>query len=300
MFNEKYFTEIDAYLSGNMPPDEQTAFENQLKNEPELAAELAEFQRLLSGIEPLNQQRLRHQISNVKAGLEADGFFKKGENSAVEDPLSIKSKIADIHAELGEKGFFKPKNDIKTRRISAWQYAAAASVALLVAVGLWLFSSKKTDNTGAIVAAAFQSETAVPEVIISKLKSQTGMASGEAADADLLRCLELYKAKNYAAARPALQQYIAQFGNKVDRSLAEFYFALSCIAENKDLEKAIPLLEYLRTQTAWASDANWFLALAYLQNGRNTEGVTLLKKIAESNDSFKKESIELLQKLDKK
>jgi hypothetical protein len=231
--------------------------------------------------------------------LKAEGFFKNEEKTAQQDPLSIKGKIANTHAEFAEKDFFEPEKVVKTRRLSVWQWAAAASIVLLVAVGLWLFLPKKTDNTAVIVAEAFQSETVVPDVLISKLKSQTGMASGEVADTDLLRCLELYKAKNYVAAKPALEAHITQFGDKTDKRAAEFYLALSSIATHTDGAKAISMLQNLQKETAWASEANWFLALAYLQNSKNTDGVVLLKKIAESNDNFKKEAAALLQKLEK-
>jgi anti-sigma-K factor RskA len=299
MFNDTYFPEIDAYVSGNMTPDERTLFENRLKTEPDLAAELVAFQDVLGGIEPLKRESLRHKIGSVTEDLAAEGFFKNEEKTTEQDPLSIKSKIADIHAEFAEKGFFESENKVKTRRLSVWQWAAAASIALLVAVGLWLVSSKKTDNSATLVAEAFQAETVVPDVLISKLKSQTGMASGEAADVDLLRCFELYKAKNYAAAKTALQAHITQFGDKTDKRAAEFYFALTCISTHTDGEKAISTLQNLQKETAWASEVNWFLALAYLQNGKNTEGVNLLKKIEEGNDNFKNEAANLRQKFEK-
>jgi TolA-binding protein len=298
MFKETYFTEIDAYASGNMTPDERTAFENRLKTEPDLAAELVAFQDVLGGIEPLQRQGLRHQIGNVVADLKTEGFFKNEEKTAEQDPLSIKGKIANIHAEFAEKSFFYEGNKVKTRRFSVWQWAAAASIALLVGVGLWFISSKKTDNSAIFVAEAFKAETVVPDVLISKLKSQTGMATGQA-DADLLRCFELYKAKDYAAAKTALQAHVTQFGDKTDIRAAEFYFALTCIATQTDGTKAISTLQNLQKETAWMSEANWFLALAYLQNGQNTEGSVLLKKIAENGDNFKEEAVALLQKLEK-
>lgn len=66
---------IDAYLSGNLPPDEKAAFENQLNSDPQLKAQVEQQQELIRAV---NRKALRTQIAAVAAGAAGGGATSGG------------------------------------------------------------------------------------------------------------------------------------------------------------------------------------------------------------------------------
>ena len=66
---------IDAYLSGNLSPDEKTAFENELNNNPDLKNQVEQQQELIRAV---NRKALRTQIASVAAGAAGGGASSGG------------------------------------------------------------------------------------------------------------------------------------------------------------------------------------------------------------------------------
>ena len=317
MFKEEYFTEIDAYLSNNMATEERQIFEEKLKSDAALAAELDTYQQVLTGIEPLEKQQLRHKIATVTSDLTAERFFKT-EN----DPLSIKDKIVAVTSDLTAEGFFKTENDplsikskidavhvgmqgesffveektkVRTMTPLRWIMAAAASVLLLV-IGYNI--GKPKVDFDAVATQYIKPEEKEAVALILNLKNPDAMGSGTKS-ADLLHALELYQARNYADAITAFRNYKTQYGQSADGT-TDFYLAVSLLANKGNLDEATALLKPLANEpkSDWAAEATWYLALVHLKNKKNTEGVVLLKQIAAQTDGrFQQQATALLKAL---
>ena len=317
MFKEEYFTEIDAYLSNNMATEERQIFEAKLKSDAALAAELDAYRQVLTGIEPLEKQQLRHQIATVTSDLTAEGFFKsendplsiKGQIDAVHvgmqgegffktesDPLSIKGKIDAVHVGMqGESAFLEEKTKVRT--LTRWIMAAAASVLLLV-IGYNI--GKPKVDFDAVATQYIKPEEKEAAALISNLKNPDAMGSGTKS-ADLLHALELYQARNYADAITAFRNYKTQYGQSADGT-TDFYLAVSLLANKGNLDEATALLKPLANEpkSDWAAEATWYLALVHLKNKKNTEGVVLLKQIAAQTDGRFQQQATALLKADRK
>lgn len=66
---------IDAYLSGNLSPDEKATFENELNSDPQLKVQLEQQQELIRAV---NRKALRAQIAAVAAGAAGGGATSGG------------------------------------------------------------------------------------------------------------------------------------------------------------------------------------------------------------------------------
>ena len=99
-----------------------------------------------------------------------------------------------------------------------------------------------------------------------------------------VKAIEAYKAKNYSIAREkfaALRESAPKQMNMLD-----LYYAISCLGDRKPyLEEATTHITHIYEQGAsYVEQAEWYLALCYLKDGKLNKSKSLLKNI-QSNEN---------------
>lgn len=103
---------------------------------------------------------------------------------------------------------------------------------------------------------------------------------------------EAYDRQDYRKAYPALLAEVEAGGDSLDL----IYAGVAAIGSGRP-EAAIPILEPLLAARKWRlydSEIRWYLALAYLNSGQETDGVTLLQALAQSDSEFAEQAEALL------
>lgn len=105
-----------------------------------------------------------------------------------------------------------------------------------------------------------------------------------------------YQAGNYAAALPAFQALIT---TTIHNAPYHFYAGICQLELGRPLEASIHLEEAVARQDAqFTEPAEWYLALAYLQQGKAARARALLEKIVREGGSYSEKAGEVLGELE--
>ncbi len=163
-------------------------------------------------------------------------------------------------------------------------WATAATILLLVSVGLWLFIGRET-KTERLFAENFK-----------PYASSIGQIERSAPAKDLLsRAFQHYDNHEYPQAILLFEQV-----NDENKNIAAFYKGNTLLAEGEAVS-AVPIFESLTNQVSFVfkEQAEWYLALSFLKENRVVECLGLLHKIAQNpQHPFNKESVNLLSHLE--
>lgn len=194
MNEEKWTTaQIEAYLRNTLPEEEQAQLMAELQQDKLLRAEVDTYQRVLEGLDALQEQRFRNQLGRWKAEealhdktelitwylngqlapdgqaiietrIAEDPSFKAdveayrdiiGGMAAVQDD-AFRSQMQTWEADLPEAS--APGNALKVvSRRPVWQYAAAAVGALLIALATLHLYVKVNYSGPALAGQYYQS-----------------------------------------------------------------------------------------------------------------------------------------------
>ena len=239
--NEERYILFGQYLDSELSAEEKTSFEKQLAEDSEFASAFEIFKEL--------NQHLENKFGNANE-LKA---FKKNLKSVSKE--HFKTKKPKVVA-------FKP-----------WQYAIAASVAILV--GLFVFQN---------INPSFEDYNN-PEMA-------TFIERGDVNE-NLKLAQDAFNAKNYKAAIPYFEAIL-----KVNKSPEiQYFFAVSLLEDNQ-FQKAETNLSELKSGTSiYKNKATWYLALSKLKQEEYKSCKEILLTIPDDFEDYDQVQ-ELLNELD--
>ncbi len=239
--NEERYIIFENYLANELSAEEKTNFEKQLSQDKELASAFEIFKEL-------------HLHLENKFGNEADlKAFKKNLKSISKE--HFKTKKPKVVA-------FKP-----------WQYAIAASIAVLV--GLFVFQN---------INPSFE-DYDNPEMA-------TFVERGDVNE-NLKLAQDAFNAKNYKTAIPHFEAVL----NSTKSPEIQYFYAVSLLEDNQ-FQKAETNLSELKSGTSiYKNKATWYLALSKLKQKDYDSCKAILKTIPDDFEDYDQVQ-ELLNELD--
>lgn len=293
---EKDYHQIDTFLNGEMPEQEQADFEKRLQTDQILQQDLDWVKSVRAGLPRYKEQKaVRNLLELTQVELEESGVFDefRTEAQAQEQVIikgiakaerqSFKKDLQGIAGELEIEGKLSvaaaPKP--KLRRL-IMRVSIAAVVAVLVLAGLFYFPQQNN------IQAYFKPFDNALNQEIELVLSEEGAAFDRKQLQDLQKGLTAYHAEQYAQAIPLFKAYLSASTNPYKIGEVQLYLANAYLATSAS-QQAIELLKPMQSATA-----QWYLALAYIQKGENHEATPLLQKLKE-NPEYQEKANELLR-----
>ncbi len=163
-------------------------------------------------------------------------------------------------------------------RLPRW-WPLLAAAACLVGLLIWFFRPAQEANL-------YAQYRHFPEAAF------VTRATDDSAQTDLAAANTAFNAGRYADALPLLQHYLASH----PKDLEKRFFAALCQLELGQTTEATTAFQQLRTAPAYAEEATWYLALAFLKEKNNAQGGEILRQIPRSSRYYN-EAQQLLGKL---
>ena len=266
-------------LDGRLNETERRTLTERLRNEPEMRALRDELIQLRAGI---GYRSRRAELDRYRRwDAEAEELEKGIALSARTQMLRQLREWDEPTETVAPQPELHP---VRRRRWRAW--AVAASLLLLVGMGWWLWETQRTTPHAALVAAYFE---ALPMIGITR-SSDTEALEQLRSEAN-----QYYTGGAYDQAIPALERAVSEYRD----SLSVFYLGVSQLG-NDQAAAAIQSLERFRTYRAAYPDlqnqAQWYLALAHLQNDDPQAALILLKQLNTTDPRPKYE--ELIERIE--
>lgn len=154
------------------------------------------------------------------------------------------------------------------RKIRSWMwYAASVAVVLLV---VWVYN-RKAQTADKLFADYFIPDTGLPVVM-----------SGGEADYDFYDGMVSYKEEDY---NRAIVIWKELYKKQASNDTLRYYMGVAYLNSNNP--EAIPHLLAVaeNEESSWKTKATWYLALAYLKEGRNDEAVVWLDKLKDDEQA---------------
>ena len=244
---------IERYSDGELNADEITAFEKRLAEDAAFLKAFQQEKELMQGIEEFGNQQLRKQLDVIH--LEETGQV---EIPDVKEPPS--------HFDP----FEAPKADGKvvgmTRRYW-WLAAAALGVGM---VARWFMATNQP--TPQQLYAIF----AVHDFDFTEMGTNEEL---------LAQSERLLKEKKYASALPIINQYLSANPDDVKVKMAK---GIALLETGKYSEAQVVFETIGRENMIMENEANWYLALSFLKQGKITESKNQLLKIPKAAVNYER------------
>ena len=245
------YEKIEQYINGELSPDELTAFELQIQEDKELAAEVILYRNVLNGLQ---------NNASAKAGEAA--FLKT---------LELNKKKLQQPAIVKTIPFYKSKNF----RIAVVAIAASVLAAVLLSP---LFTKPK--NTEQLYAQYAMHDTI--SATIRGNNPDTNLVLPKIADSLFTLMQSAYNNKQYALALPLLKSYLATH-NEVEYKLALGI----CLLETNQYKEAIDSFQSVaKTENVLKYKAIWYTALSYLKQNKTALCKETLQQIPPEADEY--------------
>ncbi len=236
---------IEAYLNGELSPQEHSAFEKRIQTEPEIKEQVESVQDLIKGISFASEKKLKVKLDSVESKLNKESFFKSKE--------------------------YNMSNTRKFRWIPL-----AASMAFLVAAGLFFLKPGTTNpDLGKLYAEYYKPDTEVIKEVLDRIEAR-GLATETNKDDEKLKAaLIAYEKYDYKSARTQLSKFLDDFP---EDQTARFYMGLTQLNMG-NYALAIDYLQPLCTEETfpYKDQAKWYLSLGCTQI-EGPDGIILAKK----------------------
>jgi len=261
---------IDKYLLDNMEAEEKKAFEKRLGEDEELNKQVQIQRKLIEGMEKYQEK---------------ESFFSMLDEIKTEKP---EGKVIDIK-HPGKKNI-----SIGSMRQFNRILAIAAGFAVLIVAAFFVFRNEPDYN-----AMAMNNFAIYPDEVTTYLDASGATDDANAALIPLLENgMNLLSQENFKEARIQFEQFRdRKVSSNYLSILNDFYLAQIDIQQN-DSQTAIDLLTPLDNESGLpiAAAVKWYLALAYLQQGKIEPARTLLSDIIQ-DDEFNEPARNLLNEL---
>ena len=244
--SEEQYELIEAYLTDELSAVDRVAFENDLKADAELQAEV-------------DRQR------NIRLGLRALGIERALERAKAQ------YKATSAPAETEEAVSVSQPT---VRPLVSWRYwAAAASVVVILGGGYFVYQQTTDRQADIAYADTFSSD---PTTDLMK-DFPTGQVSPSVRN-QFLDAMTAYKSGKY---NEVIKQLKTLPADKQTLPYRNYFLGLSYLANKQPIE-AIPLLTKAQTASSGKlrQKSEWFLALAYVKNEQKEKALPLLKRIS--------------------
>ena len=237
---------IDEYLTGHMTKEARISFENQLEQNAELQAALEDRKILLAAIDAIGDVQMKERAKRIHQKATA--------------PVT------------------------KVRKFSFLQYAAAAILALVVAVGIWLYL--KPASPAELFAAHYE-----PYVLNFTNRDLN-------TDQQLSQASTLYINGNYQEAVPLLENLLNQEINNKDQ--VRLATGIGHMELNNDAAASNYFQQLIDNPSSpYYEQGLWYAALLSLRNENIGNAEQYLNELIKDDTSFYfKKANELLSKLD--
>ncbi len=269
MFSQEIYEQIEAYLEGSLNQVDVRKFEQQMADDPALAAEVTLWQQIDTAIG-------ESDVADFQAMVYAEkgAFFEaiaEHETSMSSAPSQTSSKVS-------------PQIGGWSRRV--WAIAASVLILAFSALLILKMPSNKEANHEELYAQYFDTYD-----LSESLRSM----DEDSSNADLTQALSQYKSGDFAAAAQSFQKLVANSpqDDALLFSLASTYLNQTPprLAEAKQRFQKI----VKANASFYVPQAQWYLALIALKKGKLEEAKGLLEKVIQSGDDSAKKSKELLE-----
>jgi len=243
--DDKNFEKMEDYIHGKLSALEQQRFEDEMAQDEVLRQEVALYRRLIDAVETESARQLLEQIHE-------ENFAK--ETTVV--PLQSR------------RAFFP--------------LAIAASLALLVLAGWWLFTLQSTQAEG-LYAAYFFPAVGLPTTL------------GYTEDPQFAEGMISYKLQEYAEARNYWKSLVEA---DPQNDTLNYYMGIAFLADEMP-DQAVNHLQRVvqQDESAYQNDAKWYVALAYLLAEQEENAKTILNELAATESNYQEPSREILNDL---
>ncbi|WP_026953599.1 tetratricopeptide repeat protein [Algoriphagus vanfongensis] len=171
----------------------------------------------------------------------------------------------------------QPSNNRKT-----WWYAAAAMLVLGI-MGWWGLTQFSL-NPENLYYSYFEPYPNIVEPIVRSDAEQSGLSA---------QAFEWYEKGEYEKASEAFATLHEEHQAAADL----FYQAISLMALDRSAE-AIPMLKQQKEEDSFYEAAQWYLALAYLKEGQESQARSCLERVRDADGFLSSQAIDLLNELD--
>ena len=235
-YSQQDFERIEKYLLGEMGPEERAGFEQELSNNADLQAALEQTRLLVRGIEYAGMKGMMDDFHNM------------------------------IPDNAHENRYIQ--TTFKTMRNKMMPYLIAASVLLLVVLGVWWLTNLQPAHEK-LFARHYQPD---PGLI-------TPMSSGE--NYLFYAGMVEYRLGNYDNAIDKWSQVLNQ---KPLNDTLSYFLGVAFLSVN-DLSSATAMLNdaVAHTQSVFIDDAWYYLGLAHLKKGNWEKALAALKESRHEN-----------------
>lgn len=281
---------IEAYLLGNLSPQERTLFEVELQTNEELVQTVADFSDRIFGIETYGEQQFLKSIQTIDQSLENEGFFLEEGNidqhlkgtatPQVEKQIQQRIKNDPEFAE----SLKSQKDLIQGIEVFGEQdFMAALKEADQELANQDFFQSTNTDTKN-------QSSAKMVSInrrrLLSIAAAIGGVIIGSWAVLQLLFPSNVFD-KNYVAYTDELTPYLNETGFVRPDYLEDLTAGMELYNQQEYMSAKLAINNYLQAapmDEPYRPFANFYLAQSYLATGAVGEAIPLLENLVQGSD----------------
>jgi len=264
--DQEVYKKIEAYLGGNMTPEEIILFENEIEQNKSLKKELKLYEKLnlYLGNKDLNTTLIDSDyIQNIRKTLRDN------------DTEKIKSKLKSIGNQYHQQKRFSNKRMF---------FSISAVIVIFITTSVFLYKFDKTYTLDELYSEYYNVND-LP-TLVNRSNSSSNVTKG----------INFFEDKKYQIALKVFKNYqdsIVQLDNQI-----QMYIGVSLLETGKN-NKAIKAFDnVIESNELNSSKGLWFKAMVYMKNNNLEKTKLTLEAIIKNTNNFKyKEAKELLIKI---
>ncbi len=250
--------EIEAYLNGEMTPEERQRFENKIHTNPDAKKELELYQEMRTILDDADWEVTDTSSQHVKV-KNYEAFLKSEKGKSI--ATGIKS---------AENNYFKERPRNRVRQLIVY----VGSIAAVLVIGLFVFLQLSKEVDSKSLYAKHKNWDELPSLTLRD-------ANTELAEAE-----KLFKQQQYQEALDIFKKYQTEKSETLNPQVL-LYIGVTQLELNRN-EEAIESFKILRnSNTLDASKADWYLALAYLKLKDTEKAKKHLDQLVKTPNGYK-------------